>query len=84
MMVGDGVGGDGVAVAVHHLVVEVGAEASYSSRTAPESSCQSRLRWGRRSMTVAMVIAWSSCSTTAAPTSASCSIQKHCSAEEVG
>lgn len=35
-------------------------------------------------MTVAIVIAWCSCSTTAEVTSASCSIQKHCSAEEVG
>ncbi len=39
---------------------------------------------GSRSMTVAMVIAWSSCSTIAAEHSASYSIQKHCSAEEVG
>ncbi|MGW4985712.1 hypothetical protein ACWERA_58630, partial [Streptomyces mirabilis] len=31
----------------------------------------------------AMVIAWSSCSTTAADTCASCSIQKTCSAEDV-
>lgn len=35
-------------------------------------------------MTVAMVIAWSSCSTIAAVTSASYSIQKTCSAEDVG
>jgi hypothetical protein len=52
------------------------APASYSSCTAPVSSCHSRCSAGRRSMTVAIVIAWSSCSTIAAETSASCSIQK--------
>ncbi len=60
------------------------APASYSSCTAPASSCHSRRIRGSRSMTVAIVIAWSSCSTIAAVTSASYSIQKHCSAEEVG
>ncbi|CAM5360383.1 hypothetical protein SVIOM74S_10377 [Streptomyces violarus] len=60
------------------------APASYSSCTAPESSCHRRRSCGSRSMTVAIVIAWSSCSTTAAVTSASYSIQKHCSAEDVG
>ncbi|CAM5708423.1 hypothetical protein STENM327S_03485 [Streptomyces tendae] len=47
------------------------APASYSSWTAPESSCHRPRRCGSRSMTVAIVIAWSSCSTTAAVTSAS-------------
>lgn len=57
---------------------------SYSSCTAPTSSCQSLRSWGSRSMTVAMVIAWSSCSTMAAVHWESYSIQKTCSAEEVG
>ncbi len=35
-------------------------------------------------MTEPTVIAWSSCSTMQADTPASCSIQKTCSAEEVG
>ncbi len=35
-------------------------------------------------MTEPMVIAWSSCSTRQAETSASCSIQKTCSADDVG
>lgn len=60
------------------------APTSYSSCTAPVSSCHSWCSAGRRSMTVAMVIAWSSCSTMAAVTCASCSIQKHCSADDVG
>ncbi len=60
------------------------APASYSSCTQPASSCHSWRRLGSRPMTVAMVMAWSSCSTIAADTSASYSIQKHCSAEEVG
>lgn len=60
------------------------APPSYSSCTAPTSSCHSRRSSGSRSMTVAMVIAWSSCSTIAAVTSASYSIQKTCSAEDVG
>lgn len=60
------------------------APASYSSCTAPTSSCHSLCSWGSRSTTVAMVIAWSSCSTMTADTCASCSIQKTCSAEEVG
>jgi hypothetical protein len=60
------------------------APASYSSWTAPSSSCHSWRSCGSRSMTVAIVIAWSSCSTIAAVHSASYSIQKHCSADEVG
>lgn len=55
-----------------------------SSSTAPASSCHSRFRCGSRSITEPTVIAWSSCSTITATTSASCSIHRTCSAEEVG
>ncbi len=58
--------------------------ASLSSPSAPASNCQRRARRGSRSMTEPMVIAWSSCSTTQADTSASCSIRKTCSGEDVG
>ncbi len=58
--------------------------ASTSSATAPASSCHSRFSCGSRSMTEATVIAWSSCSTMTADTSASCSIHSTCSAEDVG
>ncbi|CAM3169426.1 hypothetical protein STAL104432_15490 [Streptomyces albus] len=51
---------------------------------APASSCHSFFRRGSRSTTEPTVIAWSSCSTTTAVTSASCSIHDTCSAEDVG
>ncbi len=52
--------------------------------TASPSSCHSRRSPGSRSTTEPIVIAWSSCSTIAADTCASCSIHATCSAEEVG
>lgn len=58
--------------------------AASSSSSAPASSCQSLRRLGSRSITEPMVMAWSSCSTMQALTSESYSIQKTCSADDVG
>ncbi len=55
-----------------------------SPSTAPASSCHSRRRWGRRSMTEPTVMAWSSFSTTQAVQSVSYRIQYTCSVDDVG
>ena len=84
MMVATDVGGDRAPVPVHHLVVDVRARLVQLLHRARRPAATAGCSCGSRSMTEPIVIAWSSCSTIAADTSASCSIQKTCSAEDVG